>query len=73
MNLKHIKPGEMAVIRGFASDKLATRLIAMGLASGSKVIVIRKALFGNAFYVRSGNLRIGLRSEEAESILVSYE
>ncbi|MBK9150816.1 MAG: ferrous iron transport protein A [Saprospiraceae bacterium] len=72
-HLSALKTGVTARIISIQSDEIATRLIAMGLAQGSEVSVQRKALFGNTLYIKSGNLRMGLRKEEADVITVSYE
>ena len=42
----------------------------MGLLPGTRIEMIRKSPFGNAYYVKADGVRFALREEEAASILL---
>ena len=54
----------------FTNDQVASRLISMGVLSGSSLQLIRKAPFGGGWYARIDNQVIALRKEELECIVM---
>ena len=46
--------------------------MAMGLRPGLEVTLVRKAAFGQAFYVQADYQQYGIRMDEAEAIWVEY-
>jgi ferrous iron transport protein A len=69
-NLTHLKDGEDAIIKEFTNGYIACKLMAMGLLSGTSVIMVRKSPFGGAYYIKSNDHVIGLRNNEAEHVLL---
>lgn len=69
--LAAFKEGEAGIIAGFSNDQLASKLIAMGILPGARLQLVRKAPFGGAYYVASGNFRVALRKSEAAGVLLS--
>jgi len=68
--LSDLLPGEEAIIRGInCGSELGTRLAAMGLVGGNKVLMRRYAPFGGPCEVYIGYDLI-LRKSEADYILV---
>ncbi|MCS6928707.1 MAG: ferrous iron transport protein A [Saprospiraceae bacterium] len=49
---------------------LASRLTAMGVLPGSLIEMVRCTPFGHTYYVKADGIRLALRREEAQSILV---
>ena len=46
MHLTDMKENEEGVLAGFEDDRLAVKLMAMGIVPGSRLTVIRKNAFG---------------------------
>lgn len=55
-------------ITHFNNEKMASRLLALGVAPGSGIERIRKAPFNGAWYVKVNGSTFALREEEFESI-----
>jgi ferrous iron transport protein A len=55
-------------ITGFKNPVLAARLISIGIYPGKKVTIIRKALFGGAYYIEIDGSHYALRESEMELI-----
>ncbi len=69
-NITHLKKGEDAIVKEFTNGFIACKLMAMGLLIGTPISFIRKAPFGGAFYIKTKNHFIGLRVNEAQSIII---
>ncbi|MDX1913853.1 MAG: FeoA family protein [Saprospiraceae bacterium] len=65
-----LKINESARAIAFDDSALACKLTSMGVLPGSRVEMIRKSPFGNAYYVKADGVRLALREEEAASILL---
>lgn len=65
-----LKINESACAIAFDDSVLACKLTSMGLLPGTRIEMIRKSLFGSAYYVKADGVRMALRQEEAASILL---
>lgn len=54
----------------FSNSELACKLTSMGVLPGARVEMVRLSPFGSAYYVKVDGVRLALRREEAESILL---
>jgi Fe2+ transport system protein FeoA len=63
-----LKLGELGTISNIEDKKLLQKLLSMGIMVGQTVQMVRKTIFGNAFYVRINKEFIALRRSEAEKI-----
>ncbi len=63
-------PGEKAMIVRYSDEKVAGKLISMGMMPGSQFIIIRKAPFGGGYYVMIDGVNLALRENEVKSIVV---
>jgi ferrous iron transport protein A len=55
-------------ITGFKDDTLAARLISIGIYPGKKMRIIRKALFGGAYFIEIEGSHYALRENEMNLI-----
>lgn len=62
---------EIRFIRAFTNDRIASKLMAMGVLPGSSIQIIRIAPLSGGYYLRINGQNIALRPEEAESIVVA--
>lgn len=65
-----LNKNESAKALAFSNSELACKLTSMGVLPGARVEMVRKAPFGNAYYVKVDGIRLALREEEAASILL---
>ena len=63
-------PGEKAMIVRYVDEKVAGKLISMGMMPGSQFLMIRMAPFGGGYYVRIDGVNLALRENEVKSIVV---
>jgi ferrous iron transport protein A len=68
-NITQLQIGEDAVIMDFANGFVACKLMSMGLLAGTVFTLVRKAPFGGAYYIKTKNHIIGLRTDEAVYVL----
>lgn len=69
-NISEMQVGESATISEFANCQIACKLMAMGLLPGTVISLQRTAPFGGAYYIKTNNHYIALRSREAKNILL---
>lgn len=69
--LPELKASESAQAISFTDPSLACKLTAMGVLPGAIIEMVRKSPFGDAFYIKVDGIRLALRSEEAQSILLT--
>jgi ferrous iron transport protein A len=69
--LPELKAHESAQTISFTDHALACKLTAMGVLPGATIEMIRKAPFGDAFYVKVDGVRLALRTDEAKQILLT--
>jgi ferrous iron transport protein A len=68
--LSAARPGEEGRIASFANAQIGSKLMAMGLLPGSRVMVVRRAPLGGGWYVKANGFFLALRDEEASSVLL---
>jgi ferrous iron transport protein A len=68
MTLDQLSPGQQATIIGFADDALGLRLLEMGMIPGDPVTLERVAPMGDPIAVRTGELLLILRKNEASTV-----
>ena len=64
-------PGEELKISHFTDERLASKLMAMGILPGCSISLIRKAPIGGGWYLRIDQKMIALREEEVGCIVPS--
>lgn len=62
--------GDTGFVSHFTNDRIAGKLMAMGILPGSAIKVIRRAPFGGGCYIKADNILLALRKDEACTILV---
>ena len=65
-----LKLHESALTIAFSNPELACKLTSMGLLPGTRIEMVRHAPFGSAYYIKVDGIRMALREEEAQSILL---
>lgn len=65
-----MKPGESAIIAGFADEQLAAKLLEMGFLPGTVVRFNFTAPFGDPVCVNISGYDLSLRLEEASTISI---
>jgi len=68
--LPDLKAHESAEAIAFSDPALAGKLTAMGVRPGTIIEMVRKAPFGQAYYIKVEGIRLALREEEAASIML---
>lgn len=69
-NITQLQVGENAIIGEFTNCHIACKLMAMGLLPGTAISLQRTAPFGGAYYVKTNNHYVALRSQEAKNVLL---
>lgn len=70
-NITQLKIGECAVISEFTDYNIASKLMAMGLLPGTTIFLQHTAPFGGAYYIKTNNHYLALRTQEAENVLLT--
>lgn len=65
--------GRSGNISHFTDERIAAKLMAMGVLPGSHMEVRRRAPFGGGWYVKVDNLLLALRQRELDSIVLKQE
>ena len=65
-----LKEGETGVILSYSNDKVACKLLSMGVLPGKTLRLIRKAPFGGGFYLKVEEHILAIRESEASNILI---
>lgn len=68
--LAHLNIGDQGEVSHFTNERMASKLIAIGVLPGTRIQVIRKAPFGGGCYVKADNLLLALRRDEACCIIL---
>lgn len=70
MRLADLKENEEGVLVHFEDERLAVKLMAMGVLPGSQLKVLRKNNSGNTLYIRVDRMHLAIRKTEAECIVL---
>lgn len=57
-------------ISHFTNERLASKLMSMGVLPGSEISLIRKAPMGGGWYIKVDNKVLAMRAEEINCIVV---
>lgn len=57
-------------ISHFNDERMASKLMSMGVLPGSFIELLRRAPFGGGWYVKVDDLRLALRQKEIDSIVL---
>lgn len=61
---------ESGIVNSFTDERIASKLMAMGVLPGSKIEIIRIAPFGGGFYIKVDGHGLAIRKKEAEAIVL---
>lgn len=61
---------ELRQIKGFADERIAAKLLSMGILPGARIRIVRIAPLHGGYYLQINGQNIALRVKEAESIIV---
>jgi len=70
MTLDQLTPGQQATVIGFTDDGLGVQLLEMGMIPGDPVTLERVAPMGDPIAVRTGELLLILRRNEASTVKI---
>jgi ferrous iron transport protein A len=68
--LMELAPRETGVLMQFTNDRIASKLITMGIFPGMTLELVRYAPFKGGCYVKADNRSIAIRRDEAQCILL---
>ena len=68
--LKHLKPGETAIVGSFIDNEVSLKLIELGIIPGSKIKMLRRAPMGDPIAFSFSGSIISMRQMEAETVLL---
>ncbi|MFM1744759.1 MAG: hypothetical protein RLZZ630_696 [Bacteroidota bacterium] len=68
--LSHLHQGDSAIIDSFSDDTMKQQLLEMGCLPGETVTIDRFAPLGCPMAIHVNGTVLGIRTDEAESILV---
>jgi ferrous iron transport protein A len=66
--LSNLKEGEQGIIARCTDDKMACKLLTMGVLPGKDLTLIRRVPFKGGLYLKVGEQTIAVRDEEAKHI-----
>lgn len=65
-----LKTGEWAYIHSLQELDFTCKLMTLGILPKAKVMVVRKAPFGGALYLKINDQLVAMREEEAAQVLL---
>jgi ferrous iron transport protein A len=68
--LSTLKEGEVGIIRQFTDDKMASKLLSMGILPGKLLRLVRRVPYGGGLYIKVEDCNMAVRDYEAQNILV---
>ncbi len=68
-----LKEGNGGRITHFTNDRIAGKLMTMGVLPGSSLRVVRIAPFNGGYYLKVDGMNLVVRNDEAESIMTTQE
>lgn len=69
-SLAALKDGENGILTEFLDNKIACKLMSMGILPGKDIALIRRVPFGGGLYVKVAGQNFAIREEEARSMLI---
>jgi len=71
ITLRDLKPGERAVVVGWAGSAPPIRLLEMGVMRGTEIEVVKLAPLGDPIEIKLRGYHLSLRKQEAEQIEIA--
>ena len=68
--LDNFKEGEIGIIHKFTDDKMASKLLSMGVLPGKSLRLVRRVPFGGGLYIKVDTCNIAVREAEAQQIVL---
>jgi ferrous iron transport protein A len=68
--LLDLKKGEVARVVRFDNENLSCKLLNVGILPNAEIILVRKAPFGGAYYLKLNGVNLAVRENEAASIII---
>ncbi len=68
--LTEIQEQETASIGYFTDPRVGAKLLSMGILPGYPIVILRKTLQGDTFYIKVGDNRFAIRKKEAACIVL---
>lgn len=68
--LSSLTVGTCGKISQFTDDKMASKMLSMGILPGKALKLIRRAPFGGGLYIKVEDNNIAVRDIEAQNILI---
>lgn len=68
-----LKEGQEGIIHEFTNDRMASKLLSMGVLPGKMMQLIRRVPFGGGLYVKIEGQNMALRLEEARNIVLDMK
>jgi ferrous iron transport protein A len=68
-----LKEGQEGIIHEFTDDRMASKLLSMGVLPSKNLQLVRRAPFGGGLYVKIDGQNIALRLEEARNIVLAMK
>jgi len=73
MTIADLKPGNRAIIKGWALDTPPIRLMEFGLIPGTEIELVRFAPLGDPIDIKVRGFHLTIRKEDAALILLNEE
>ena len=58
------------MVERFDNENISCKLLNLGILPNSKIVFVRKAPFGGAYYLKLNGISLAVREEEAASIII---
>jgi ferrous iron transport protein A len=68
--LDNLKDGDIGVIHKFTDDKMASKLLSMGVLPGKSLRLVRRVPFGGGLYIKVEACNLAVRETEAQNIVL---
>jgi ferrous iron transport protein A len=68
--VSNLKEGESGIVHQYTDDRMASKLLSMGILPGKSLRLVRRIPFGGGLYVKVDDQSIALRDFEAQSIIL---
>ena len=69
-SVNQLKEGKSGIVAHFTDERVAGKLMTMGVLPGSLLKMVRIAPFNGGYYIKVDGSNMALRSQEAGSIML---
>jgi ferrous iron transport protein A len=70
IKLTSLLPGEAGIVHKIIEGSFTCKLLSLGILPKTKILMVRKAPLGDAFYIKLENHQLAVRKSEAETIYI---